>query len=206
MRSRTALRPGHEQVVEGGTAWCLRRLQPEREGPHGRLGIFGAADARRPGIHAAELGGGARLPPGAVHRADRVGAICRPRRSVAGHRDLVRFARRHPRPCPAARAGPETAQRHRAAPVHHAVGRDRPSEDQRRGLAGLERWKARHPTVVSHLEPADILVDGMRGRSSLWYRIRVNLQHVPEAERPVQEPLEVDYDPWVNAPWPRAGD
>ena len=73
-------------------------------------------------------------------------------------------------------------------------------------LAGLERWKARHPTVVSNLEPADILVDGMRGRSSLWYRIRVNLQHVPEAERPVQEPLEVDYDPWVNAPWPRASD
>jgi bifunctional non-homologous end joining protein LigD len=73
-------------------------------------------------------------------------------------------------------------------------------------LAGLERWKARHPTVVSHLEPADILVDGMRGRSSLWYRIRVNLQHVPEAERPVQEPLEVDYDPWVNAPWLHAGD
>jgi bifunctional non-homologous end joining protein LigD len=73
-------------------------------------------------------------------------------------------------------------------------------------LAGLERWKTRHPTVVSHLEPADILVDGMRGRSSLWYRIRVNLQHVPEAERPVQESLEVDYDPWVNAPWPRAGD
>jgi DNA ligase D-like protein (predicted polymerase) len=73
-------------------------------------------------------------------------------------------------------------------------------------LAGLEHWKARHPTVVSHLEPADILVDGMRGRSSLWYRIRVNLQHVPEAERPAQEPLEVEYDPWVNAPWPRAGD
>jgi bifunctional non-homologous end joining protein LigD len=73
-------------------------------------------------------------------------------------------------------------------------------------LAGLERWKARHPTVVSHLEPADILVDGMRGRSSLWYRIRVNLQHVPKAERPVQEPLEVDYDPWVNAPWLHAGD
>ena len=71
-------------------------------------------------------------------------------------------------------------------------------------LEGLERWKTRHPTVVPHLEPADILVDGMRGRSSLWYRIRVNLQHVPEAERPPQEPLEVDYDPWVNARWPRA--
>ena len=72
-------------------------------------------------------------------------------------------------------------------------------------LAGLEQWKARHPTVVPRLEPADILVDGMRGRSSIWYRIRLNLQHVPETERPPQEPLEVDYDPWVNAPLPREG-
>jgi len=64
-------------------------------------------------------------------------------------------------------------------------------------LAGLERWKARHPGVAAHLEPADVLVDGMRGRSSVWYRIRVNLQHVPEPERPPQEPLEVDYDPWA---------
>jgi bifunctional non-homologous end joining protein LigD len=68
-------------------------------------------------------------------------------------------------------------------------------------MAGLERWKARHPSVAGHLQPADVLVDGMRGRSSVWYRIRVNLQHVPEAERPAQEPLEVDYNPWVNAPW-----
>ncbi len=68
-------------------------------------------------------------------------------------------------------------------------------------LDGLERWKARHPAVVGYLAPADVLVDGMRGRSSIWYRIRVNLQHVPEAERPQQEPLEVDYDPWVNTPW-----
>jgi hypothetical protein len=70
-------------------------------------------------------------------------------------------------------------------------------------LEGLERWKARHPAVVRHLQAADILVDGMRGSSSLWYRIRVNLQHVPNAERPAQEPLEVDYDPWANAPWAR---
>jgi bifunctional non-homologous end joining protein LigD len=73
-------------------------------------------------------------------------------------------------------------------------------------LAGLERWKEKHPDVVGYLEPADTLVDGMRGRSSLWYRIRVNLHHVPEAMRPPQEPLEVDYDPWVNAPWNRNGD
>lgn len=65
-------------------------------------------------------------------------------------------------------------------------------------LEGLERWKARHPGAVRRLEPADILVDGMRGRSSVWYRIRVNLEHVPEAERPPQEPLEVDYDPWAD--------
>lgn len=65
-------------------------------------------------------------------------------------------------------------------------------------LDGLERWKARHPAVVAQLSPADVLVDGMRGSSSLWYRIRVNLQHVPEAERPAQEQLEVDYDPWAG--------
>ena len=51
-------------------------------------------------------------------------------------------------------------------------------------LEGLERWKARHPKAAAPLEPADVLVDGMRGRSSLWYRVRVNLTHVPEAERP----------------------
>jgi len=63
-------------------------------------------------------------------------------------------------------------------------------------LAGLERWKARHPAAAARLHPADVLVDSMRGRSSTWTRIRVNLRHVPEPERPPQEPLEVDYDPW----------
>jgi hypothetical protein len=70
-------------------------------------------------------------------------------------------------------------------------------------LAGLERWKERHPAVAQRLEVPDVLVDGMRGRSSIWYRIRVNLQHVPEAERPEQELLEVDYNPWANAVWNR---
>jgi DNA ligase D-like protein (predicted polymerase) len=63
-------------------------------------------------------------------------------------------------------------------------------------LAAFERWKARHAGVVAHLEPSDLLVDSMRGRFTLWYRIRVNLEHVPSSERPPQEPLEVDYDPW----------
>ena len=62
-------------------------------------------------------------------------------------------------------------------------------------LAGLERWKSRWPAAATALEPADILVDGMRGRSSLWYRVRVNLTHVPTADRPPQESLDPDYDP-----------
>jgi bifunctional non-homologous end joining protein LigD len=68
-------------------------------------------------------------------------------------------------------------------------------------LAGLERWRARHADITGHLQPADTLVDGMRGRSSLWYRVRVNLQHVPADLRPPQEPLEVDYDPWAGITW-----
>jgi hypothetical protein len=72
------------------------------------------------------------------------------------------------------------------------------AETKDEAMAGLERWKARHPDVWPRLEPADVLVDAMRGRSSLWYRIRLNLRHVPEAERPPQEPLEVDYNPWAG--------
>jgi bifunctional non-homologous end joining protein LigD len=72
-------------------------------------------------------------------------------------------------------------------------------------LAGLERWKERHPAAAAALEPADVLVDGMRGRSSLWYRVRVNLTHVPEADRPAQEKLDPDYDPWEGYEWPDRG-
>jgi bifunctional non-homologous end joining protein LigD len=63
-------------------------------------------------------------------------------------------------------------------------------------MAGLDRWKERHPQAAALLEPADILVDSMRGRSSTWTRIRLNLRHIPVSERPEQESLEVDYDPW----------
>jgi bifunctional non-homologous end joining protein LigD len=63
-------------------------------------------------------------------------------------------------------------------------------------MAGLDRWRERHPDAAALLEPADILVDSMRGRSSTWTRIRLNLRHIPAEERPPQEPLEVDYDPW----------
>ncbi len=61
-------------------------------------------------------------------------------------------------------------------------------------LAGLERWKSRHPDAASRLEPSDVLVDAMRGRFRTWTRIRVNLEHVPAESRPAQEPLDPDDD------------
>ena len=75
------------------------------------------------------------------------------------------------------------------------IGRAAKKED---ALAGLERWKSRHPEVAAHLETADVLVDSMRGRSTTWTRIRVNLEHVPEPLRPQQAPLDPDYDPWAG--------
>ncbi len=65
-------------------------------------------------------------------------------------------------------------------------------------MAGLERWKQRHPEAAALLQPADILVDSMRGMSTTWTRIRLNLRHVPEADRPEQEPPDPDYDPWAG--------
>jgi bifunctional non-homologous end joining protein LigD len=69
------------------------------------------------------------------------------------------------------------------------IGRAEKKED---ALAGLERWRARHPEAAAHLQPADVLVDAMRGRFHTWTRIRVNLQHVPEDLRPPQEALDPD--------------
>ena len=82
----------------------------------------------------------------------------------------------------------------RRTPVHPLVEIARsPKKDE--ALAGLERWKHRHPDAAAHLEPADVLVDAMRGRFHTWTRIRVNLQHVPTELRPPQEPLDPDETP-----------
>ncbi len=69
------------------------------------------------------------------------------------------------------------------------------SPDKAAALAGLERWKAGHPDVAAHLAVDDVLVDSMRGRSSTWTRIRVNLRNVPEDIRPPQETPDPDDDP-----------
>ena len=72
------------------------------------------------------------------------------------------------------------------------IGRAPRKED---ALAGLERWRQRHPEAAAHLQDADVLVDAMRGRHTTWTRIRVNLQHVPVEQRPDQEPLDPDETP-----------
>jgi bifunctional non-homologous end joining protein LigD len=94
---------------------------------------------------------------------------------------------------PASAASP-TGRRQSAKPLIEIARAQTKAE----ALDGLERWKARHPDVWPLLEPADVLVDSMRGRSSTWTRIRLNLEHVPEPQHPPQEPLEVDYDPWAG--------
>lgn len=75
------------------------------------------------------------------------------------------------------------------------------SPDKTAALAGLERWKGKHPEAAAHVAVDDVLVDAMRGRSSTWTRIRVNLRHVPEALRPAEAP-DPDDDPtrgWRSA-------
>jgi hypothetical protein len=69
-------------------------------------------------------------------------------------------------------------------------------ERKEEALAGLERWKARHPEAAAALQADDVLVDAMRGRSTTWTRIRVNLRHVPEEQRPSEEAPDPDYAPW----------
>jgi hypothetical protein len=111
-----------------------------------------------------------------------------------------------PRVAPSKRAGLKTRNHgQRRVPKHPLIeiGRAREKAD---ALAGFERWKTRHPDAAAHLEPADVLVDAMRGRFRTWTRIRVNVQHVPDALRPPQEALDPDEDvnDWPKGEWPRA--
>jgi hypothetical protein len=96
---------------------------------------------------------------------------------------------------------PERVQPSRRRTPKHPlieIARARRKDD---ALAGLERWKARHPEASAHLAQADVLVDAMRGRFHTWTRIRINLQHVPASWRPSQEPLDPDETPndWGDA-------
>ena len=119
-------------------------------------------------------------------------------------------ARRRAAPARDGQSAPATADGAAAAPPTMAGGAEPPprrrssrmplltianSPDKDAALAGLERWKARHPEAAGLLAVDDVLVDSMRGRSSTWTRIRVNLRHVPEPQRPPQETPDPDDDP-----------
>jgi hypothetical protein len=69
------------------------------------------------------------------------------------------------------------------------------SPSKEAALAGLERWKAKHPDAAALLAVDDVLIDSMRGRSSTWTRVRVNLRNVPEVQRPEQDTPDPDDDP-----------
>jgi hypothetical protein len=91
---------------------------------------------------------------------------------------------------------PARVQPSRARKPLIEIGRASRKED---ALAGLERWKKRHPDAAGHLQPHDVLVDAMRGRFTTWTRIRINLQNVPEALRPPQAPLDPDENTFANS-------
>jgi DNA ligase D-like protein (predicted polymerase) len=104
----------------------------------------------------------------------------------AGEAPRVAPSRKKTEAAPAAATG-----RRRPTMPLLVIARARKKED---ALAGLERWKAKYPEAAPHLAEADVLVDTMRGRSSTWTRIRVNLRNVPEDKRPVQETPDPDDD------------
>jgi DNA ligase D-like protein (predicted polymerase) len=93
---------------------------------------------------------------------------------------------------PAASATGKRVSKHPLIVITHSTKKDE-------ALDELETWKKKHPDVVAHLEPADYLTDSMRGRSSTWWRIRINLQHVPEDLRPKQPELPPIPNPWADA-------
>ena len=99
-----------------------------------------------------------------------------------------------PPPAPGKSSGP-TGRRRTTMPLIEIARAATEAE----AMEGLERWKARHPDVWPQLAPSDVLVDAMRGRNTTWTRIRLNLQNVPDDQRPPQEKLEVDYEPWTEA-------
>jgi DNA ligase D-like protein (predicted polymerase) len=120
---------------------------------------------------------------------------------AAGSLDrLLELAQRlGPAEKPPRAAKSEAGRRQSAMPLIE-VARTRTRNE---AMAALDTWRQRHPSAAKLLKPADILVDGMRGPSSIWYRIRLNLQHVPPEQRPPQEELIADYSPWMNYSGPQ---
>jgi len=141
--------------------------------------------------HEAAGFGDAPWPP---HFAKQAGEPARVQLSKRRREDRPAAAKGQvPAPAPGKTVGP-TGRRRSTMPLIE-IARAATEAEAR---AGLQRWRGRHAEVWSHLAPSDVLVDSMRGRNTTWTRIRINLRNVPESERPAQEALEVDYDPWAG--------
>jgi len=141
--------------------------------------------------HEAAGFGDAPWPP---HFAKQEGEPARVQLSRRRREDRPPAANRQvPHPAPGKTVGP-TGRRRSTMPLIE-IARAATEAEAR---AGLQRWRARHGEVWSHLAPSDVMVDSMRGRNTTWTRIRINLRNVPELERPLQEALEVDFDPWAG--------
>jgi DNA primase len=171
----------------------------------GRLGVLGAGHPRREGVTPLLWGRGHRLPPRRLHRRDR----CPPRFAERGDpwegmddaaggldqlldlADRLGPAEKAPR---GARGSGAEKRRVSSKPLIE-IARTKTKDE---AMAALDTWRTKYEEVAKKLKPADVLLDGMRGPSSIWYRIRINLQHVPEDQRPPQEALLADYNPWEN--------
>jgi len=172
----------HEAEGQGDAPWPPHYAKQAGEPPRVQ-----PSKRRRPA--AAYDGAGVDGGPPADIAAARAAAVAAgdPEAGIGGAPPWARRASGPTTPTP-------TGRRKSSIPVVE-IARAARKED---AFAGLERWKARHPDAAARLEPADVLVDAMRGRSTTWTRVRVNLIHVPEGDRPPQEPLDPDYDPVVE--------
>ena len=129
------------------------------------------------------------MPDPAELDADRPDRAARPRR-LGGARHAL--GRRRATPTGPSRRPAAAARRQPLLVISQAA-------DKAEALAGLDRWRARHPEAAEHVrDPEDVLVDAMRGRYKVWWRVRVNLRNVPEKLRPAAEPPDPDYDPWTE--------
>ena len=176
----------HEAAGDGDAPWPPHYAKQTGEPPR----VQPSKRRRAPEAYAGSGVDGGPPPEIAEARAAAV-AAGDPDAGITGPPPWARRPSRPTTPTP-------TGRRRSAVPVIE-ISRAARKED---ALAGLERWKARHPDAAALLEPADVLVDAMRGRSTTWTRVRVNLIHVPEADRPGQAPLDPDYDPrveWLGA-------
>ena len=205
----------HESLVEGRAARRLHRLQPEREGPHSRVRILGAANAGRtslsrpltwdevPAVDPAAFTLGDRSgqrSPGSETRAERsdeaVGSLdglldLSARQEAAGLGEAP-WPPRYPQA--GRRAARVMPSRRRMTMPLIEIAR---AAEKDEALGGLARWSNRHPDAARHLEPDDVLVDAMRGRYTTWTRVRSEpAARAPKQTGQPQEALDPDYSPW----------